>query len=91
MLFEDILLLLMGGAAIFFIGIPIYRFVKLVVPQKRNPLVEAKERLERARLEAEAARLNKEAEKLYEQIYKESLQDEENLNDKTVMNNRRVE
>lgn len=76
MLFEDIILLLMSGAAVFFIGIPIYKFIRVVAPPKRNPLEEAKERLERARLEAEAAKLNKETEKLYNNLYEETLQED---------------
>ena len=78
MLFEDIILALLGVSAIFFIGLPLSKLVRRLVPEKRNPLQEARERLEQARLEAEAARLNKEAEKMYENIYEETLQDEEN-------------
>jgi hypothetical protein len=78
MLFEDILLLMLLASGVFLIGVPTYKFVKAVIPKKRNTLLEAKERLEQARLEAEAARLNKEAEKLYEKMYEETLQDEEN-------------
>lgn len=77
MLFEDILLLMLLASGVFLIGVPTYRFVKAVIPKKRNTLLEAKERLEQARLDAEAARLNKEAEKLYEKMYEETLQDEE--------------
>ena len=77
MWFEDILLLMLLASGVLLVGVPTYKYVRAVIPQRRNPLVEAKERLERARLEAEAARLNKEAEKLYETMYKESLQDEE--------------
>ncbi len=76
MLFEDILFLLMAAAGVFFIGIPSYKFVKTLVPQKRNPLVDAKEKLEQAKLEVEAAKLNKEAEKLYQGMYEETLQDD---------------
>ncbi len=47
------------------------------MPQKRNPLAEAQERFEQARLEVEAARLDKEREKLYNQMYNEALEDEE--------------
>jgi hypothetical protein len=86
MLFEDIILLLMSGAAVFFIGIPIFKFIRVIAPPKRNPLEEAKERLELARLEAEAARLNKETEKVIETMYEETLQDEED----ETKNNRRI-
>lgn len=80
MLFEDIMFLAMLGAAIFLIGIPIYKFVRAVVPKKRNSLAEAKERLEQARVDVEAARLHKEAEKLYDQMYEEALQEDETQN-----------
>lgn len=78
MLFEDILLLMLLASGVFLIGVPTYKFVSKVIPKRRNSLSEAKERLEQARLDAEAARLNKEAEKLYEKMYEETLQDEEN-------------
>lgn len=77
MLFEDIMLLILLGSSVFLIGVPFYKLVKKVVPHKKNPLVDAKERLEQARLEVEAIRLDKEREKLYNQMYKEVLEDEE--------------
>lgn len=78
MLFETILLLIIAAASVFLIGIPVYKLAKEVLPKKRkNPTVEAKERLEQARLELEAAKLNKEAEKLYEKMYAEALEDED--------------
>lgn len=75
--FEGILILLMLASAVFFVGIPVIKLIKLMVPSKKNPVVEAKERLEVARAEAEAARLNKETEKVYSHLYEETLQDEE--------------
>ena len=75
-----ILLLLVGGGV--FIGAPVYKFLKQVTPKKRNALAEAKERLEQARLDAEAAHLNKEAEKIYEEMYEDSLQEEEKIQEK---------
>ncbi len=77
MWFEDILMLALLASGVFLIGVPTFKFLRAVTPKKRNNLVEAKERLEQARLDAEAARLNKEAEKLYEEMYDDSLQDEE--------------
>jgi hypothetical protein len=74
--FEALLTLLALGIGVFLIGIPFYKLVKSVIPPKRNPLEEAKERLEQARLEAEAVRLNKETEKLYSELYKETLEDD---------------
>ncbi len=77
MLFEDIILLILLGSGVFLIGIPFYKLVRTFIPQKRNPLAEAKERLEQARLEVEAARLDKEREKLYNKMYDEALQEQE--------------
>jgi hypothetical protein len=76
MLFEDLIMLLALSSGIFFIGIPIWKLFRAVVPQKRDPVAEAKIRLEVAKADAEAARLNKEAEKVYEELYGEALQDE---------------
>lgn len=59
MLFEEILFMLAGGVVVFFMGIPIYKFVKTALPQKRDRLAEAKVRLETAKVEAEAAKLEK--------------------------------
>jgi hypothetical protein len=77
MLLEDLLLLVAGVGAVFLIGIPFYRLVKAVVPKKRDPLAEARERLEQARLEQEALKLNKETEKLYEHMYDVRLGEQE--------------
>ena len=86
MLFEDILFLLGLGTSIFFIGIPVYKFVKAVLPQKRNRVAEAKARLEAAKAEMEAAKLEKQADQIYEEIYQDALED----NDETNNNRRRV-
>ena len=76
MLFEDILIFLICGAAVFLIGIPLYKIARHLIPKKRNPLAEAKERLEVARLEAEAIKLNKETEHVYDHMYEEALEDD---------------
>lgn len=86
MLFEDILLLLGLGTSIFFIGIPIFKFLRAITPEKRDPVKEAKIRLETAKADAEAARLNKETEKVYEEIYQDALGEDE----ETTNNRRRV-
>jgi len=86
MLLEDILLLILAGSGVFFIGIPFYKLLRRIVPEKRNPVKEAQERLEQARLELEAARLNKEIEKTYETMYDESL----NENDTENSNRRKL-
>lgn len=87
---EDILLLILGSSAIFFIGIPFYQLVNKLIPKKRNTLAEAKERLEQARLDAEAARLNKEAEKIYDGLYEDVLYEDEETETNTDTHHRRV-
>ena len=77
MWFEDILLLALLGSGVFLIGIPLYKLTKVLHPKKRNPLNEAQNRYEQAKLEVQAARLDKESEKLYNQMYEEVLQDED--------------
>jgi hypothetical protein len=75
---QDLLLLALLASGIFLIGIPLFKLVKLLLPQKqKNPLAEAKVRLEQARLEVEAARLEKERSKLYNTMIEETLQDDE--------------
>lgn len=78
-MFEDILTwLLISGAVLFLIVIPIFKFIKAILPPpKRNPLAEAKERLEQARIEVEAAKLNKQVEKMYEEMYQDTLEPED--------------
>jgi hypothetical protein len=82
MLFESVLLFIAVSIAIFFIGIPLVKLVKTLIPPKRDPLQEAQQRLEIARKEAEAARLNKEAEKLYQKMYQEVLEDDTSQEEK---------
>lgn len=75
---EDVMLMLLLASGVFFIGLPLAKLAKRVMPaKKRNALAEAKEKLEMARIEVEAARLNKEAEKVYGEMYQEALQDDE--------------
>lgn len=83
MLFEDLILLILAGTSVYFIGIPLFKLIRQVTPKKKNPVVEAKQRVEQARLELEAARLNieaektsKEADKIYEHLYEETLEDD---------------
>jgi hypothetical protein len=75
MAFEVLLTAIALGIGIFFIGIPSYKLFRTLNPPKKNPLDEAKERLEQAKLEAEAARLNKQAEQVYQDLYHETLED----------------
>lgn len=80
MFLQDMLIVLALSLGFFFVGIPLYKIVKNILPKKRDPLKEARERLEIAHKEAEAAKLNKEAEKLYDQMYSETLDDQESTN-----------
>jgi F0F1-type ATP synthase membrane subunit b/b' len=77
MLFEDLIMLLALFSGVFLIGIPVWKLVRAVVPEKRDPVAEARVRLEAAKADAEAAKLNKETEKVYEEIYGDVLEDEE--------------
>lgn len=75
MLFETVLLLIAAGVIIFFIGIPFYKLIR-AVPVRKDPVKEAKIRLELAEKELEAAKLNKKTEQLYTEMYSEVLEDE---------------
>lgn len=78
MWFQDLLLLLLLASSVFLIGIPAAKLIKAVLPKSRpDPLIEAKKRLEQAKLEAEAARVNKETEKLYNKMIEEVIQDDD--------------
>jgi hypothetical protein len=76
MLLEDLLVLVLGAVVAGFIVPPGWRLYRRIVPAKRNPVREAKERLEAARLEAEAARLNKETEHIVEELYNEEVNED---------------
>jgi hypothetical protein len=79
MLFEDILWAVALFSGIFFIGVPSYKLIRAILPAKKiNPLEEARLRLEEAKLSVEAAKLDKEAQKLYDHLYEEALQDDQN-------------
>jgi len=76
LIFEHLMVLLVIVVGIYFIGIPTYRLYRALVPPKKNPLKEAKARLEQARLEAEAAKLNQETEQVYNKLYQDVLEDD---------------
>lgn len=80
--FEGLLMLIMLASAIFFVGIPLAKLVKLMIPVTKDPVAEAKVRLEVAQKEIEAARLNKETEKIYSHLYEDVLQDNEEEQDR---------
>jgi len=84
MLFESALILVMGIVATFLIGVPFYKLVRQLIPKKRDPLAEARARLEQAQLEAEAARLNKRVEEIYEETYSDVLGDDEEEDKKRI-------
>ncbi len=78
MLVEVILMWLVIGTGVLTIGIPLTKLVRAILPEKeKNPLEEAKKRLEQARLDAAAAKLNKETEKLYDHMYEDALAERE--------------
>lgn len=77
MLFEGLLIMVLVTCTVLLIGIPAYKMIRELIPKKANPLADAKIRLEVARQEIEAARLNKEAEKIYNSLYEEVLQDDQ--------------
>lgn len=70
-------MLCLVGLAIVLIGVPFYKLVKEIVPKKRDPVAEAKQRLVQAQLEIEAAKLNKEAEQIYEKLYSDTLENKD--------------
>ncbi len=73
MLLEDLVLLGVVLAVSAVIARPAYKLYRRIVPAERDPVSEAKERLETARKQAEAARLNKEADHIIEEMYDEEL------------------
>ena len=77
MLFEDLMILLVGGIGILYVARPLYMLVRAAIPHRRNPLAEARERLEQARLEVEAAKLIRETERLYDTQYNPSDEEED--------------
>lgn len=89
MLFEVILMWIAIFSATFLIGIPLFQLIRAVLPKReKNPLVEAKARLNRAILEAEAAKINKQTDELYDGLYKETLAENEATDETT---HRRIE
>lgn len=78
MIFERMLLMALAAAAFFLIILPLYKFLQPILAKaNKDPVKEAKVRLEVAKADFEAAKLNKEAEAYYEKIYDEALQDAE--------------
>jgi hypothetical protein len=74
MVLEDILLALAIGVVLLVIGLPIVRLLQALPSQRRrDPLAEARQRLEAAKTEEEAARLNREADRIYERLYDDTL------------------
>jgi len=80
MLFEDAMIFIGVGIIVFLIAIPMWKLFQLLNSKHRDPVKEAKIRLEVAKADAEAAKLNKEAEKVYDDIYHDIMIDEETTN-----------
>jgi len=72
MLFEDILIIIATGLGVFFVGIPAWKIVRLLVPKKRDPLQEARDRHEQARIALEVAKLDKATNDVIEDLYQEA-------------------
>lgn len=84
MLFEDILILIALGMGVIFVGLPGYKLYRRLT-YKRDPLQEAKERheqariaLEAAKLDNEAAKIGKETNKVFDELYSETLSEVDN-------------
>ena len=73
---EDLLLVVAVGVVLGAIGWPLYLLAHRWTRRNRDPLADAQERLRIARLEAETARVNRETERIYDDLYKEALEDE---------------
>jgi uncharacterized membrane protein len=74
MLLEDILLALAVGAVLVFVGLPIVRLLRSIPSlRRRDPLAEARARLDAAKNEEEAAKLHREADRIYERLYDDTL------------------
>lgn len=71
MLIRTFLFGIVGLLALYFIGIPLFKLIKLYVYQLKDPVESAQARLERARKEAIAAELDKETNQVYENLYKD--------------------
>lgn len=75
MKFELMLIAGLLCISFFLIVLPLYKFYRAITPVKRDPIMEARIRLDTAKAEAEAAALNKKAEQIYEELYNEALED----------------
>jgi type II secretory pathway pseudopilin PulG len=78
MLIEDAIFLLVSLGVIGFLGRAAFNVIRSSKKTARSRIEEAKERLETAKADLEAARLEKEAEKLYDTLYKEAIEDDDN-------------
>jgi hypothetical protein len=76
MLPEDVWLVLAIGIVLGVVGWPIYRLAHRRSWRRSDPLAEAQERLRIAKLDAETVRLNREAERVYDDMYKEALEEQ---------------
>jgi len=77
MLIRTFLFGVVGLLALYFIGVPLFKLIKLYVYQIQDPLETAVARLERARKEAAAAQVDKETNQVYDNLYKDEEPSEE--------------
>lgn len=80
-LIEDVIILIIVGMVVFFVGIPIVKAVapRLLAAKKSDPLEDAKLRLNEAKRDLEAARINKHVSEIYDEIVEEAEDDSEEL------------
>lgn len=77
MLLRTLLLGFAGIAALYFIGVPLWKLVKIYFYQIRDPLKLAQARHERARKESAAADLDKKTEQVYDKMYQDKAPSDE--------------
>ncbi|MGH7439043.1 MAG: hypothetical protein ACRENE_25420 [Polyangiaceae bacterium] len=73
---EDLWLVVAVGIVLGVAGWPVYLLAHRWTRRNRDPLAEAHERLRAAQREAETARVNRETERIYDDLYKEAIEDE---------------
>jgi predicted PurR-regulated permease PerM len=86
MLFEKILLFVVVIVALYFLITPtiqlfkmLFTYLEQTVPNKPDPVKEAKKRLRVVEAEVEAAKINKKADQLVDELYSEVLKEDEKL------------
>lgn len=74
--FEGLMILMMLGIGVVFVGLPLYKLGQKLLPSNPNPVKQAKKRLAAAKADLEAVRINHETDRLYDNLYREAIEDE---------------